>query len=255
MPVNLNYSNAMKKLILAAVLCLAAKGPAQEAPTPDVIATYPVTLHEHLSPSCEVIQPATLIQHKDYDAIVLSSANGEIYSPELGTGDFVGVTAAVPNKAVKSAKKSGFEVRPEPSDASGQSAQTQTKGDSCSDSQRALKDANDQRHERMIKLLTQLYRFGSDVTPPVSIKTESPNVQSGAQSGGAKQKTKDGIVVVAFVVGVDGKVHDVQVVRSLNPTSDQKAIEGVRQLTFLPARLHGLPVPFQISVEANLHLY
>jgi hypothetical protein len=41
------------------------------APMPDVIATYAVTLHQRLSPSCELIQPATLIQYKQYEAVAL----------------------------------------------------------------------------------------------------------------------------------------------------------------------------------------
>jgi TonB family protein len=45
------------------------------------------------------------------------------------------------------------------------------------------------------------------------------------------------------------------VVRSLDIALDQKAIEAARQWRFSPARMIGLPVPVQIDVEINFHLY
>jgi TonB family protein len=45
------------------------------------------------------------------------------------------------------------------------------------------------------------------------------------------------------------------VVRSLDIALDQKAIEAAQQWRFSPARMNGLPVPVQIDVEINFHLY
>jgi len=226
-------------------------------PTPDVIATYPVTLHEQLGPSCELIQPVTLIQYKQYDVVALVGANDEIYSPELRRGDFVDLSAAIPTRVAKSAKKSGFKVRAESSEASGQDAKPVTKGSSCPDSQQAIADANNRRHERRVELQTRLHRIGNDVLPPVAIQQLQPEPvtnQQVAQSGG-KPKVKEGTVILAIVVGVEGRIQDVHVVRSLDAALDQRAIEAVRQWKFSPARMNGLPVPIQINVEVNFHLY
>jgi hypothetical protein len=83
-----------------------------------------VTLHEQLRASCELIEPVTLIQYKQYDALVLAGTTDEIYSPELRKGDFVALPSTIPKNVAKSAKKSGFDVRAESesTDASGMSA-------------------------------------------------------------------------------------------------------------------------------------
>ena len=87
--------------------------PQKQASAPDIINTYPATLHEKLSSSCELIQSAVLRQHKQYDALELAASNDETYSPELQKGDYVTLSAAVPKEVAKSAKKSGFEVHAE----------------------------------------------------------------------------------------------------------------------------------------------
>jgi len=219
-----------------------------------VIATYPVRLHEQLSPSCELIQPVILIQHEQYDAVALIGASDEIYSPDLRKGDFVALSTAVPRKVTKSAKKSGFEVRAE-SGESGLSAKPVT-GGSCSDSQQAIADANNRRHERRVELQTHLHNVGIDASTPVPIQEvqpESATNQQIAQSSG-KPKVKEGTVILAMVVGVEGNVRDVHVVRSLDAVLDQRAIEAVRQWKFSPARMNGLPVPVQTNVEVNFHV-
>ena len=248
----------MRKLLLVVPLFLPVMVGAQRTPAhmPDVIATYPVTLHEQLSPSCELIQPATLIQYKQYDAVVLVGAGDETYSPELRKGDFVALSTAVPNEVAKSAKKSGFKVRTESSE-SGQGAKPVTNGSSCSDSQQAIADANNRRHERRVELQTRIHRGGLDVLPPVAIQQaqpESATNQQVAQSGG-KPKVKEGTVILSMAVTVEGKVQDVHVVRSLEVALDQRAIEAVQQWKFSPGRMNGLPVPVQIEVEVNFHLH
>lgn len=222
---------------------------------PDVIATYPVKLHEQLSPSCELIEPVTLIQHKQYDAIELAGATGEIYSPELHKGDFVALSTTVPNSAGKSAKKSGFNVRAESTERSGPSTKTVTKG-SCPDAERAIADADNRRRERRLELQAHIHRVGFDVLSPVPIQQVQPEpVNQGAVQSSGQVKAKEGTVILAMEVGVDGKVHDVQVLRLLDVVLDQKAIEAVRQWKFSPARMKGLPVPVQIQVEVNFRLH
>jgi len=222
-----------------------------------VIATYPATLHEQLSPSCELIQPVTLIQYKQYGALALAGATDEIYSPELREGDFFVLSTAVPKKVAKSAKKLGFVVRAESTDASGLSAKLMTNGNSCPESQQAIADVNNRRNERREVLQTRVHTVGLGVLPPMPIQqvqSESAANQQAAESSG-KPKLKEGSVILAMTVGVEGKVHEVHVIRSLDVALDQKAIEAVRQWKFSPARMNGLPVPVQIDVEVNFHLH
>jgi TonB family protein len=225
------------------------------APTPDVIATYPVALHEQLSSSCELIQPVTLIQYKKYDALALAGATDEIYSPELRKGDFVTLSTVIAQKVAKSAKKSGFDVRVDAIEASG--LKPVTMGSSCPDSEQAIADANHRRYEQRVDVQKRLHRVGFDVLPPVPIQQAQPESaanQQTAQSSGTP-KVKEGTTVLMIVVGVEGKIHDVHVVRSLEVALDQKAIKAVRQWKFLPARMNGLPVPVQVEVEVNFHLH
>jgi protein TonB len=59
--------------------------------------------------------------------------------------------------------------------------------------------------------------------------------------------------MLMMVVGIDGTVHNVHVVRSLDVALDQQAIEVVQKWRFSPARMKGLPVPAQIAAEVNFH--
>jgi TonB family protein len=57
-----------------------------------------------------------------------------------------------------------------------------------------------------------------------------------------------------LIVGIEGKVDDVRVARSVDVGFDQKASGAVQQWKFLPARMKGLPVPVQIAAEVNFRL-
>jgi protein TonB len=62
---------------------------------------------------------------------------------------------------------------------------------------------------------------------------------------------KPGTVVVAAVVGVDGKIGNVQAVKSPHPELNPFAVDAVKQWTFEPARQAGKPVPFTIMVNVQ----
>jgi protein TonB len=63
--------------------------------------------------------------------------------------------------------------------------------------------------------------------------------------------SKPGTVVVAAVVGMDGKIGDVKAIKSPHPELNPLAIDAVKQWQFEPARQAGKPVPFTITVNVQ----
>jgi TonB family protein len=57
-------------------------------------------------------------------------------------------------------------------------------------------------------------------------------------------------VVVSCVIGSDGQIRDLQIVKSSFPPFNESVIEALRQWQFEPGRLHGTPVDtyFELSV-------
>ena len=93
-------------------------------------------------------------------------------------------------------------------------------------------------------------RVGNGVTAPRAIYTPQPEFSEAARAAGYQ-----GTCVLSLVVGADGKVWDVTVVRKLGMHLDEKAVEAVRNWTFEPAHKDGKAVPVQIKVEVSFHLY
>lgn len=90
---------------------------------------------------------------------------------------------------------------------------------------------------------------GNGITAPIPIYQPDPNY-----SDKARQANYEGTVVLAVVVGPDGRVHDPRVSRSLGMGLDEKAIEKVKTWRFKPATRCGKPVPIQIKVEITFKL-
>jgi TonB family protein len=63
-----------------------------------------------------------------------------------------------------------------------------------------------------------------------------------------------GEVVVDFVVDIEGRVRNAFVIRSLNPTFDDPAVEAVRQWRFEPGRRGGRPVNTHMQVPIIFNL-
>src|SRR5580698_11422138 len=74
-----------------------------------------------------------------------------------------------------------------------------------------------------------VYRVGNGVKPPSVISKTDPEY-----SEEARILKLAGTVKLSVVVGVDGKVRDVQVVNSVGLGLDEKAVEAVRTWGFQP---------------------
>jgi TonB family protein len=60
-----------------------------------------------------------------------------------------------------------------------------------------------------------------------------------------------GTVFLNVLIGIDGTVQQLKMVRSVNPELDKKAEERVARWKFAPARKKGLPVPSIMPVQVT----
>jgi TonB family protein len=80
-------------------------------------------------------------------------------------------------------------------------------------------------------------RVGSISMTPTRVKMVPPIYPPGARAAGVS-----GVVVVEVNIGVDGKVREATVLRSV-PLLDQAALDAVRQWEYEPSSLYGVPIP------------
>lgn len=69
----------------------------------------------------------------------------------------------------------------------------------------------------------------------------------------AQDARVSGMVILEAIIGVDGRVQDVRVLRS-KPLLDQAAIDAVRQWRFTPTLLNGVAVPVILTVTVNFEM-
>ena len=95
--------------------------------------------------------------------------------------------------------------------------------------------------------------LGPETTPgfigtPQKIRDVAPRYPAIAQSAGV-----EGLVILEAVIGEDGSVPNVRVLRG-KPLLDEAAADGVRQWRFTPALLNGQPVPIVMTITASFTL-
>jgi periplasmic protein TonB len=95
-----------------------------------------------------------------------------------------------------------------------------------------------------------LFHIGNGVSQPKPIYTPDPEF-----SEEARKAKYQGVVSLYVIVGVDGRIHNPRVLRSLGMGLDEKALESVRTWKFEPAKKDGRPVPVEMSVEVTFNLY
>ncbi len=96
-----------------------------------------------------------------------------------------------------------------------------------------------------------IYKLGDiGVSAPVAKFTPEPDF-----SEEARKAKYQGVVVLAAVIGPDGKPRNIHVVRSLGMGLDEKAIERVRTWLFEPGKKNGTPVAVAMNLEVDFRLY
>ncbi len=60
----------------------------------------------------------------------------------------------------------------------------------------------------------------------------------------AEKAQIEGKVIIKFIVGIDGKARDFEVIKSRHPSLDQAAIDAIRKLNFIPATQRDKNVPY-----------
>jgi periplasmic protein TonB len=95
------------------------------------------------------------------------------------------------------------------------------------------------------------YGVGNGVTGPELLHRTPP--QYSAEAMRAKVQ---GVAVLSGIVGVDGVLHDIRVVRSLDAAFglDREAIACVRQWRFRPGTRQGKPVAVYVTIEVAFNL-
>lgn len=91
-------------------------------------------------------------------------------------------------------------------------------------------------------------RPGGDIRAPQKTKHVAP-----IYPAIARDNKVQGVVILEAVIGENGRVRNVRVLRSL-PMLDQAAIDAVRQWQFTPTLLNGQPVPIVMTVTVSFEL-
>jgi protein TonB len=91
-------------------------------------------------------------------------------------------------------------------------------------------------------------RVGGAIKPPTKTHDARPVYPPIAQSARVS-----GVVIIEATIGADGRVKDAKVLRSI-PLLDQAALDAVKQWTFTPTLLNGVPVPVIMTVTVNFTL-
>jgi TonB family protein len=94
-----------------------------------------------------------------------------------------------------------------------------------------------------------VYRPGPGISIPRVLNQVQPNYTEQA-----RRARIQGTVQLEFVVQPDGSVGNPRVVRSLEPSLDQEAIDAMRQWRFAPGTKDGRPVPVMMTVEMSFTL-
>jgi TonB family protein len=88
-------------------------------------------------------------------------------------------------------------------------------------------------------------RVGGSIQPPTKLVDAKPVYPEELRAARIS-----GVVIVEALIGEDGKVRDVKILRGI-PMLDQAAIDAVKQWEFTPTRLNGVAVPVIMTATVN----
>ena len=91
-------------------------------------------------------------------------------------------------------------------------------------------------------------RVGGTIKPPTKIRHVNP-----LYPDVAREARVSGVVILEALIGPDGSVEDVHVLRSI-PLLDRAAVDAVRQWQFTPTLLNGVQVPVIMTMTVNFTL-
>ena len=94
----------------------------------------------------------------------------------------------------------------------------------------------------------EIIRAGGGITEPKKTKDVAAIYPAVAQSARVS-----GVVILEAVIGIDGRVTDVKILREVALLSDA-AVAAVRQWEYTPTMLNGSPVPVIMTVTVNFTL-
>jgi TonB family protein len=95
------------------------------------------------------------------------------------------------------------------------------------------------------------YKVGDiGVSAPVAKFTPEPEF-----SEEARKNKYQGTVVLAAVIGPDGRPRNIRIVHSLGMGLDEKAVERVKTWLFEPGKKNGTPVAVAMNLEVDFHLF
>lgn len=95
-----------------------------------------------------------------------------------------------------------------------------------------------------------VFKVGGGVAAPVPIYKPEPEFTEEA-----RRAKHQGTVMLALIVGPDGRTRDIRVVNKLGMGLDEKAVESARQWKFQPATKNGQPVAVAINIEVDFTLH
>jgi len=101
----------------------------------------------------------------------------------------------------------------------------------------------------IVDLPKNIYRIGGAVTAPKLIYKVEPKYTEAA-----RRARIEGTVILQAIVQVDGKARDFNVIQSLEPGLDQRAIDAVTQWRFQPGRRDGSAVALLATFVVNFRL-
>ena len=91
-------------------------------------------------------------------------------------------------------------------------------------------------------------RVGGNIASPTKVTDVPPVYPPMAQAARVS-----GVVILEIVVGIDGRVTDVLLLRSV-ALLDDAAIAAARQWIYTPTLLRGVPIPVIMTVTVNFRL-